>query len=559
MKKNKMKKNKMKKVSFILLAVVFSVSSMLTVFADVRYYGDIDGDGAITVKDAQLLLNHLNDPQKNPLDELQLSAADIAGTGKPTVFNVLKILEKTLAPDMEFPAGEYVPGYEPGYPGWDTEEDFDDSRTVNSFDELNNAINYFSKNAESGKDYAIFINSKVIDCTSALSLNTDFKAKNASLTIAGAPGKMPILDFYNMGKAGLGDAAGTGIRIKGTNYNFKHLIVQNASNCGMRIKGGNSGYCNIEYCIFRYNGNSGISITEGGSNNTIKYTDSYRNCDMKSISNYRYGQDADGFSIKLSAGSGNKFYQCRSWDNSDDGWDSFDLFEDLTYEECIAWNNGNQKVFSGEYDFYEGRPLDKNLPWIRAILEVNPSFENDYNNAQKNGDSFESILSSTSNVSVELDGGFKFPYTLSRDITIWQGSSNGFKFGSANVIAGDNNLPYRNISKAVAFDHEKRPKDGLNGKGFDRNKSSAYIELEDCIGFNNNRNYNLATMVVKKAENIIGFNRLGGNDDGDIQVIKPSATRQEEIMEEVYAKKAYIIEQVYKDKSPGEVKFSFWE
>ena len=51
---------------------------------------------------------------------------------------------------------------------------------------------------------------------------------------------------------------------------------------------------------------------------------------------YTLGSNADGFAVKLSAGpeevtsasefqnSKNTFVNCYSWENSDDGWDSFD-------------------------------------------------------------------------------------------------------------------------------------------------------------------------------------------------------------------------------------------
>lgn len=57
--------------------------------------------------------------------------------------------------------------------------------------------------------------------------------------------------------------------------------------------------------------------------------------------------DADGFAVKISHGTGNYFYGCRAWCNSDDGWDQFIKkdggFPDdvtTTLENCWAFENG---------------------------------------------------------------------------------------------------------------------------------------------------------------------------------------------------------------------------
>lgn len=53
--------------------------------------------------------------------------------------------------------------------------------------------------------------------------------------------------------------------------------------------------------------------------------------------------------LKLGAGKGNVFYGCYSWENSDDGWDSYDkdsLTYNLTYTNCACWNNGDPTIFT---------------------------------------------------------------------------------------------------------------------------------------------------------------------------------------------------------------------
>ncbi len=174
-----------------------------------------------------------------------------------------------------------------------------------------------------------------IECSANIKLSTS----NANVEIYGLPnadGTAATLDFAKLRdsrtSAGSG---GTGFTISGSHYTFKNVIIQNAGDCGVRITGNNNTF---EYCIFRYNNNSGVSITKGGAYNTFRYVDSYRNGDLVQ----KNGADADGFSVKLAAGTDNKFYNCRAWENSDDGWDSYDRVSeggyigDVYYMECIT-------------------------------------------------------------------------------------------------------------------------------------------------------------------------------------------------------------------------------
>jgi hypothetical protein len=64
-----------------------------------------------------------------------------------------------------------------------------------------------------------------------------------------------------------------------------------------------------------------LQIANLGSYNRIINCDSYSNRDSTSASSY--DGNADGFSPKLDNGTYNYFYGCRSWQNSDDGWDGY--------------------------------------------------------------------------------------------------------------------------------------------------------------------------------------------------------------------------------------------
>lgn len=171
-----------------------------------------------------------------------------------------------------------------------------------------------------------------------------------------------MLDFSAFRSAYIGKAttdSEVGIRISGSKYTIKNLIIQKAPDNGIQIKGSSAGNNTIENCIVRYNNDAGVQITGGAYSNTMRFVYSYRNCDV-----YTLGGNADGFAPKLGAGKGNVFYGCYSWENSDDGWDSYDkdsLTYNLTYTNCACWNNGDPTIFTGEYDYNNGNALDTDL------------------------------------------------------------------------------------------------------------------------------------------------------------------------------------------------------
>jgi hypothetical protein len=70
------------------------------------------------------------------------------------------------------------------------------------------------------------------------------------------------------------------------------------------------------------------------------------NCDSYNNYDPPLGGNADGFSPKLDVGTGNYFYGCRSWQNSDDGWDGYLRPSDSVYttiENCWSFMNGYLK------------------------------------------------------------------------------------------------------------------------------------------------------------------------------------------------------------------------
>jgi hypothetical protein len=146
-----------------------------------------------------------------------------------------------------------------------------------------------------------------------------------------SPGENPILNFSGQALSG----SNMGIKLTGSYWHIKGINITGAGDNGMKIEGGS--YNIIENCTFYRNRDSGLQLDNGASFNNILNCDSYYNADPPD-----YG-DADGFAAKLSVGTGNFFYGCRSWKNCDDGWDGYLRGADdisTSAENCWSFGNG---------------------------------------------------------------------------------------------------------------------------------------------------------------------------------------------------------------------------
>jgi hypothetical protein len=143
----------------------------------------------------------------------------------------------------------------------------------------------------------------------------------------------PILDFSAMSFS----SSNKGISLKGSYWYIKGLSIKGAGDNGMEINGGSNN--TVELCSFYENRDTGLQLSNGSSNNRIINCDSYFNIDEKE-------GNADGFAPKLAVGTGNYFYGCRAWQNSDDGWDGYMRGADnvsTTLENCWSFKNGYRK------------------------------------------------------------------------------------------------------------------------------------------------------------------------------------------------------------------------
>lgn len=124
-----------------------------------------------------------------------------------------------------------------------------------------------------------------------------------------------------------------GFDVTGNYLYFKNISITKAGYQGAYVKGS---HITFENCVFHDNWNSGLEINKGGSYVTVLNCDAYRNFD----SNYKQGGMADGFASKQTQGPGNRFIGCRAWENSDDGYDTFDSPEVVEFTDCWAFRNG---------------------------------------------------------------------------------------------------------------------------------------------------------------------------------------------------------------------------
>ncbi|MBN1309674.1 MAG: right-handed parallel beta-helix repeat-containing protein [Chitinispirillaceae bacterium] len=186
-------------------------------------------------------------------------------------------------------------------------------------------------------------------------------SQTINISVSGTEAKRCVLMAYPGDIRPLFNLAGStgqGSKLNGSHWHIKGIRFQNAANNGMHIKG--SGNI-VEYCDFFECGNTGCQIEGGASNNLILNCDSYYNTDASQ-------GNADGFAPKMDVGTGNILRGCRSWQNSDDGYDGYLRGADkviTTYENCWCVRNGYLKSGSASSGngngFKMGGSDDKNL------------------------------------------------------------------------------------------------------------------------------------------------------------------------------------------------------
>ncbi len=172
---------------------------------------------------------------------------------------------------------------------------------------------------------------------------TKISVAGQPIRIRAYPGETPVLDFS--GETGTGSGV-DGIAISGNYYWFYGLVITNAGHSSIAITGSNN---IIERCVSLGARNSGFHIGGGSSATSKAATNLYLNCDSTRSFDSPGGGNADGFSAKWSLGPGNVFSGCRSWENSDDGWDLWMGSQPVLITNCWAFRNGSNVWNSGSF------------------------------------------------------------------------------------------------------------------------------------------------------------------------------------------------------------------
>jgi hypothetical protein len=164
------------------------------------------------------------------------------------------------------------------------------------------------------------------------------------------PGEVPVFDFS--------DVKPPNQRVVGIYVTASWVHIKGLEMTGVQvtIKTHTESYCiyswgnhNIfEQIIMHDNQGTGLRHRRGG-NNLFLNCDAYQNHDYTSEDGR--GGNTDGFGCHpTDGGTGNIFRGCRSWFNSDDGFDVIGSAEPVVFENCWAFYNGYSVSFASLAD-----------------------------------------------------------------------------------------------------------------------------------------------------------------------------------------------------------------
>jgi len=155
----------------------------------------------------------------------------------------------------------------------------------------------------------------------------------SGITYMAYPDETPIFDF---------SSASTTLRVCGFRVTGASIVIKGLTVTGtpvgsqkqsenFRIEGSTAS-CTFYDCICHDTAANGFYFTSSASGSCIR-CDAYNNIGVVSVS----AGNTDGFGAH---GTGVVFKYCRSWHNSDDGFDCISSPGANTYDHCWAYNNG---------------------------------------------------------------------------------------------------------------------------------------------------------------------------------------------------------------------------
>lgn len=297
--------------------------------------------------------------------------------------------------------------------------------------------------------------------------NTKISSKNggstAYIVISGYPGEQAILDFRTT-------AYGTrGLQVA-SNCTYLHI-----KDLTLRYSGKNNLYNEGSYCLFEHldiygSADTGCQMKVGGYN-IIKNVDSHDNFDYEldksgNLTQCDFGGNADGFADKQHSGAPNHYIGCRSWNNSDDGWDFFQRVTtaETIIEQCICYKNG-----PAYYDMRNHPRYETDKAWFDQFATPRTVVDADGNT-----------------VTVSLD---KYPN---------MGNGNGFKVGGG--YTDHKVLVHHSLAVANTV------------KGFDQNNNDGTMRFYNNTGYLNSYDFGFTTKYgTLSIQNCLSYKSKNGN------------------------------------------------
>jgi len=162
------------------------------------------------------------------------------------------------------------------------------------------------------------------------------------ITYEAVPGTRPVFDFSGINPTGYRVAAfwvtASHVTFQGFDVTNVQENITTSNNQSLAFAVWGCSNCTWAQVNAYHNEGVGFYLEQDSPNNLFFQCDSYNNY---GINSYSYG-NADGFGCHpATGGSGNVYRQCRSWNNSDDGYDCINAHESVTFDHCWSYMNGN--------------------------------------------------------------------------------------------------------------------------------------------------------------------------------------------------------------------------
>ena len=282
---------------------------------------------------------------------------------------------------------------------------------------------------------SLFLLGGQYDLTATLTINKT--GREDAVVFIGAYGdEQSILDFRKE------PYSKNGVSLKGQ---YTHLCAITIRYAGYKGIWNQGSYNTLERLDVYGCCDSGIQHRDGVAN-LILNCDSHDNFDYQtggSTDNCDFGGNADGFADKQHDNSpGNTYIGCRSWNNSDDGWDFYQrVGGTTTFIGCICYANGPQY-----YDMSQHPRLQTDAAWFAQ---------------------FEGGTTVTTAKGVKHECSIDHYYN--------NGNGNGFKLG------GNNTRHDVALFRCLSV--------GNTVKGYDQNNNAGSITIYNCSAYQNAPDY----------------------------------------------------------------------